>query len=325
MFCSNTPLAVIYADNPESQDSPESPDSKALINDIRALEKSIWKHSTQKYLGIFTLNEGKVAPPFAEFAAFHASTETGWIVEEPGTFKPSLQERLRSNKTTHLLFVGFEVAAAALEAKKQGFQVCVFQPATRAKTPLPLEEMKAAGVVVAENTEKLIADFIQALSLGITYRYCVHCDWGTRIPRWCIHQIGEFLWYALMRVRIALNSVIDSGFEGSMDPLTYLANRAIRERPNGYWRCTYEQKHELEEAIDMAATAGIPTGNALYIFSFTWNSTASTDPYSATYHMREVEALKREVAALKAELAVAEAKTKPESPSFYVSDEEGAT
>jgi nicotinamidase-related amidase len=124
MFCSNTPLAVIYADITES---PESSDSNTLIKDIRALEKAIWKHSTQKYLGIFTLKEGKVAEPFAEFAAFHASTETGWIAEEPGVFGPALQERLRSNGTTHLLFVGYEVAAAALEAKKQGFQVCIFK------------------------------------------------------------------------------------------------------------------------------------------------------------------------------------------------------
>jgi hypothetical protein len=319
MFCSNTPLAVIYADITES---PESPDSNALIKDIRALEKAIWKHSTQKYLGIFTLKEGKVAEPFAEFAAFHASTETGWIAEEPDVFGPALQERLRSNGTTHLLFVGYEVAAAVLEAKKQGFQVCIFQPATRAKAPLPLEEMKSADIVVAEDTEKLVADFIQALSLGMTYRYCVHCDWGNRIPRWCTHQMGEFLWYALMRIRIALNAVIDSGFEGPMDPLTYLANKAIKQRPMGYWRCTYEQKHELEEAIDMATTAGIPTGNAIYICSFTWNSRASTDPYSVISQMKEVEALKEEVAMLKAQLAAAEVKTKPKSPSFYVSDEE---
>ena len=322
MFCDKTSLAVIYADLPESPESPEgkansASGAEALIKDIRVLEKSIWKHSTQKYLGIFTLNEGKVAPPFAEFAAFHASTETGWIAEEPGTFKPALQERLRSNGTTHLLFVGFEVAAAALEAKKQGFQVCIFQPATRAKASEPLEEMKAAGIVVAENKGQVVAGFLCNIPNVSIEMHCHHCHWASGIPRWCIHRMGDFLWYALMRVRMALNAVIDSGFEGPVDPVTHLMNRRLKDEPTGHWCCTYKEKREFAEAIDMAAAAGIPTGNAMYIASF-------LPPFTERSGLCEIDELKEEIAMLRAQLAVAEAKTKPASPSFYVSDEEGA-
>ncbi len=308
MFCGNTQLAVIYADHPESSSKS---DPRILIKDIRALEKAIWNYSGQKYLGIFTLNEGKVAPHFAEFAAFHASTETGCILGEPGIFGATLQERLRSNGTTQLLFVGFEVAAAALEAKKQGFQVCIFQPATRAKASLPLEEMKAAGVVLAESTEQVIAFFDRKLSISFAYQHCIYCHWESGIPRWCIHQMGDFLWYTLMRVRMALNAVIDSGFDGPVDPLTYSKDWAVKERPKGYWRCTYEEKHELLKAIDLAGLAGIYTGDAIHMASF-------TPPFREHREGCELEALKEEVAMLKAQLAAAEAKTK--SPSFYVSD-----
>ncbi|NDE83481.1 MAG: chorismate synthase, partial [Actinobacteria bacterium] len=73
--------------------------------------------------------------------------------------------------------------------------------------------------------------FIQALSLGMTYRYCVHCDWGTRIPRWCIHQIGEFLWYALMRVRIAMKpiSTVPKALD-TIDVATKEPAKAINQR-----------------------------------------------------------------------------------------------
>jgi len=307
MFCKNTPLAIIYADLP----TPKSvPGSETLFKDIRVLEKGLWDHMPQKYLGIFTLEKGEVSPPFAEFAKFHASTETGWVVDEPGTFSPALQERLRSNGNTHVLFVGFEVAAAALEAKKQGFDVCIFQPATRALESI--EDLTTAGIIVAKNVEQLVADFVCKIMVGIGLHSCNYCNWTDQLPRWCVHQISEFLWRASMRVRMALNVIIDSGFEGTMDPLTYSMNRAIKERPKGYWRCTYEQKQELAEAIDAAVAAGIPMGNAIWIASFTWNSTESTSAKS-----QEVEALKKEVAELKAKLAAAEL----ESPLFYMSSD----
>jgi hypothetical protein len=256
-----------------------------------------------------------VSPPFAEFAKFHASTETGWVVDEPGTFSPALQERLRSNGNTHLLFVGFEVAAAALEAKKQGFQVCIFQPASCSKAPEPLEEMKAAGIVIAEKNEEVAAEFLCKIPKVSIYPYCDYCRWESGIPRWCIHQMSDFLWYALMRVRMAVNALVESGFDGPVHPITYAMNRAIKERPKGYWRCTYREKRELGEAIDMAAAAGIPTGNAMYIASFL--------PYfSESSGLCEIDELKEEVAMLKAQLAAAEGNTKPKSPSFYVSDEE---
>lgn len=314
MFCGNTQLAVIYADHPESK-ATLGPAAETLAKDIRSLEKVIWNYGCKKYLGIFTLNEGKVAPPFAEFAAFHASTETGCILGEPGIFGLALQERLRSNGTTHLLFVGVEVATPALEAKKQGFQVCVFQPATCSKAAEPLEEMKAAGIVIAEKNEEVVAEFLCKIPKVSIYPYCDYCRWESGIPRWCIHQMSDFLWYALMRVRMAVNAVVESGFDGPVHPMTYAMNSGIKQRPKGYWRCTYREKRELGEAIDMAAAAGIPTGNAMYIASFL--------PYfSDRSGLCEIDELKEEVAMLKAQLAAAEAKTK--SPLFYVSDEEGS-
>lgn len=316
MFCGNTQLAVIYADHPESN-ATLGPGAETLAKDIRSLEKVIWNYGCKKYLGIFTLNEGKVAPPFAEFAAFHASTETGCILGEPGIFGLALQERLRSNGTTHLLFVGFEVATPALEAKKQGFQVCVFQPATCSKAAEPLEEMKAAGIVVAEKNEQVVAEFLCKIPKVSIYPYCDYCRWESGIPRWCIHQMSDFLWYALMRVRMAVNAVVESGFDGPVHPMTYAMNTAIKERPKGYWRCTYREKRELGEAIDMAAAAGIPTGNAMYMYSFTPYFTEGSG-------LCEIDELKEEVAMLKAQLAAAGAKTKPEPPLFYVSDEEGS-
>lgn len=300
MFCQNTQLAVIYADLPA--DKAKS-GAETLANDIRRLEKTIWDYKAQKYLGIFTLQDAKVAPPFAEFAAFHASTETGCIVGEPGIFSPALQERLRSTETTHILFVGFEVAAAALEAKKQGFQVCVFQPATRSVSPESLEEMKAAGVVVAENEGQLVADFISRMLVVGTCVWCPHCEWPSGIPRWCIHQMGDFLWFALMRLRMAQNAVIGAGFDGPVDPVTYSMNREIKERPKGYWLCTYKEKREFVEAIDMAGAAGIPLGNAIYIAGF-------LPPF--TEGRCEVEELKEQIAFLKAQLAAKEAKANPE-------------
>ena len=316
MFCGNTQLAVIYADHPESK-ATLGPGAETLAKDIRALEKVIWNYGCKKYLGIFTLNEGKVAPPFAEFAAFHASTETGCVLGEPGIFGLALQECLRSNGTTHVLFVGFEVAVPALEAKKQGFQVCVFQPATCSKAAEPLDEIKAAGIVVAEKNEQVVAEFLCKIPKVSIYPYCDYCRWESGIPRWCIHQMSDFLWYALMRVRMAVNAVVGSGFDGPVHPMAYAMNSAIKERPKGYWRCTYREKRELGEAIDMAAAAGIPTGNAMYMASFL--------PYfSEGSGLCEIDELKEEVAMLKAQLAAAEAKTKPEPPLFYVSDEEGS-
>jgi len=310
MFCGNTQLAIIYADLPDSK-ATLGPGAETLAKHIRALEKTIWNYGGQKYLGIFSLNEGKVASPFAEFAAFHASTETGCIVSEAGTFSPTLQERLHSYGTTRILFVGFEVAAAALEAKKQGFQVCVFQPATCSKAAEPLEEMKAAGIVIAEKNEQVVAEFLCKIPKIRVYQYCDYCRWESGIPRWCIHQMSEFLWYALMRVRMALNAVIDSGFDGPVDPVTYSMNPMLK----GHWCCTYKEKRELAEAIDMAAAAGIPTGNAMYIASF-------LPHFSEGSGLCEIDELKEEIAMLKSQLAAAE--SKPKSPSFYVSDEEGS-
>ena len=307
MFCGNTQLAIIYADLPKAKSVPGA---ETLFKDIRVLEKGLWDYMPQKYLGIFTLEKGEVAAPFAEFAAFHASTETGWVVDEPGTFSPALQERLRSNGNNHLLFVGFEVAAAALEAKKQGFNICIFQPATRDLESI--EDLTTAGIVVAKNVEQVVADFLCKIMIRTSRYNCIYCNWTDQLPRWCVHEISEFLWRASMRVRMALNVVIDSGFEGTMDPVTYSMNRAIKERPKGYWRCSYEEKQELTEAIDVAATAGIPMGNAIWIASFTWNCTESTSAKS-----QEVDALKKEVAELKAKLAAAEL----ESPLFYMSSD----
>ena len=309
MFCDKTQLAVVYTALPESPESPESKansasHAEALAKDIRALEKTIWNYSAQKYLGIFTLDEGKVAPPFAEFAAFHASTETGWLAGEPGTFNPPLQERLQSNGTNHLLFVGFEVAAAAMEAKKQGFEVCVFQPATRAKSSEPLEEMKAAGVLVAETTEQVVTGFLCKIPNLRIYRHCPHCQWASGIPRWCIHHMGEFLWHTSMRVRMAINAIISAGFDGPVDPVTHLI-RGLKDEPTGHWCCTYKEKREFEEAIDMAGAAGIPTGNAMYMASF-------LPHFRERSGLCEIDELKEEVAMLRAQLAAAEAKTKPE-------------
>jgi hypothetical protein len=300
MFCQNTQLAVIYADLPAEKTKPGA---DTLANDIRRLEKTIWDYKAQKYLGIFSLQDAKVAPPFAEFAAFHASTETGCVMDEPGTFSPTLQERLRSTGTTHILFVGFEVAVAALEAKKQGFQVCVFQPATRSVSPESLEEMKTAGVVVAENEGQVLADFISRMLVIGTCVWCPHCEWPSGIPRWCIHQMGEFLWFALLRLRMAQNAVIAAGFHGPVDPMTYSMNREIKQRPKGYWLCSYKEKREFEEALDMAGTAGIPLGNSIYIAGF-------LPPF--TEGRCEVEELKEEIAFLKAQLAAKEAKAKDE-------------
>ena len=302
MFCDNTPLAVIYADLPGGK-ATLGPGAETLANDIRRLEKTIWDYRAQKYLGIFTLHDAKVAPPFAEFAAFHASTETGCIVGEPGAFSPALQERLHSKGATHILFVGFEVAAAALEAKKQGFQVCVFQPATRSVSPESLEEMKAAGIVVAENEGQVVADFISRMLIVGTRIWCPHCEWPSGIPRWCIHQVGDFLWFALLRLRMAQSAVIGAGFDGPVDPVAYSMNRQAKESPVGHWRCTYREKCEFIEAIDMAGAAGIPLGNALYIASF-------LPPF--TEGRCELEELKEEIAFLKAQLAAQETKTSPE-------------
>jgi hypothetical protein len=116
--------------------------------------------------------------------------------------------------------------------------------------------------------------------------------------------MGEFLWHTSMRVRMAINAIISAGFDGPVDPVTHLI-RGLKDEPTGHWCCTYKEKREFEEAIDMAGAAGIPTGNAMYMASF-------LPDFRERSGLCEVDELKQEVAMLRAQLAAAEAKTKPE-------------
>ena len=311
--CRSTLMAVIYTDVPSKKDVPGV---KTLEHDIHALEKAIWNYSGQRYLGIFTTDDdGNVATTFAKYAEFHLNTETGYAGKAPGKFNEPLLELLRSNGTTHVLIVGMEVAAIARGAKENGFETCIFLPATRGST----EELKDSGVLLAENEEQLVGEFLSKIPL-VNANKCPSCVWADQLPYWCTYKRSEFLWRTTMRLSIAVKAVMARGFDGEGDPLT----RGGISR-QGHWRCTDVEKVALLDAISAAESAGIPTGDAGYIYAFTPNRRKDThwymnDIYFASLRQQEADELKSEIAALKARIAQLE---RPPSPSFYVSSDGG--
>ena len=310
--CRSTLMAVIYTDVPSKKDVPGV---KTLEQDIGVLEKAIWNYSGQRYLGIFTTDDdGNVSTPFAKYAEFHLSTETGYAGKAPGKFNEPLLELLRSNGTTHVLVVGMEVAAIAKGAKENGFETCIFLPAIRGST----EELKGSGAIIAENEEQLVGDFLSKIPL-VGANKCPSCMWADHLPYWCTYKRSEFLWRTTMSLSIAIKAVMARGFDGEGNPLTL----GGISRP-GHWRCTDLEKVALLDAISAADYAGIPTGHAIHVYAFTPNKRKDTggymnDVYFASLRQQEMDELKSEIAALKARIAQLE---RPSSPSFYVSSDD---
>lgn len=304
--CRSTLIAVIYTDVPSQK---EVSGVETLEQDIDVLEKAIWNYSGQRYLGIFTTDDdGNVATPFAKYAEFHLNTETGYAGKAPGKFNQPLLEILRSNGTTHVLIVGMEVAAVAKGAKENGFETCIFLPAIRGST----EELKSTGAILAENEEQLVGEFLSKIPL-VGANKCPSCMWADHLPYWCTYKRSEFLWRTTMSLSIAVKAVMARGFDGD------------RAHPTmGHWRCTDLEKVALLDAISAADYAGIPTGDAVHVYSFTRAKREDTggymnDVYFASLRQQEMDGLKSEIAALKARIAQLE---RPSSPSFYVSSDD---
>jgi hypothetical protein len=302
--CSDTVLAVIYTGLQESCFA-SAPDAEALAQDIAELETLIWKHSRERYLGIFPM-VGPAAHQFAKLGKFHVATHTCHVVAE--NFLEPLQDH---NGTTHVLIVGTAAATIALEAKKQGLHTCIFQPATRGL--YSVEELTAAGVVIAEDGATLnsFLDAALARRAGV-HPYIPECvcdaimDKAGAPPAWCAYKSNNFLWRTTMRLRRALSAVTAEGFDGVWPPYKE-KDPALRYK--GRWRCTEAEKVELGEAIDQASGAGIYIGDAMSIYSYTplfeqlnWH----TFWLLKEEHDRTKEAnaaLKEEVERLKAQLA----------------------
>ena len=306
-LCTSTLLAVIYTDLQESR-FPKRDDP--LVPKIYDLENFIWTNTHQRYLGIFTVDEGaKVSFPFVEFAKFHSSTDTYHMVtkdpQKPSAFdSPALLELLRSNGTTHVFIIGSEVTATALDALKHGFKVCVVQSLLHGANDE--DGIKAAGAVWAERPHNANA-FLHEV---ILYRGPTNCDCdfilsSAGVPaRWCSHKRNEFLWRTCMRLRLALSAVMSAGFGGPVWPPRWEGGRP----PTGRWLSTPEQNAELADAIDAAADAGIPTGDAIHVSSYTDTTShpVARTAYEKSMMRTEIKALREEMEVLRVRLAKAE-------------------
>ena len=278
--CKDTLLAVIYANIEEARCDKNNPayvqDAASLSEDIEKLHCRIWGYNRQRYLGIFTLTEGNRLSTLATpFTTLHQATRTRHVLATSAkdTSAPNRQllELLRANGTTHVFVVGTEVAATAADAIKHGFRTCVVPSAVRSNLDAgpatqQMKELKCAGVVVTDAIDGFLHD-VAALRGGAFRCSCEgeHVHSGT-LPAWCEYRKNEFLWRTVVRLRRAVAMVTLSGFEGEWPPS--LAARAAGGA-QGYWRCSDANTDELNDAIDQAESAGIPTGDALYIASFT--------------------------------------------------------
>jgi hypothetical protein len=261
--CHDTSVAVIYTD------SASTDGSETLAQDIHAFQRAFWNYTSQPYTGIFNLGEHKrVSEPFAEVAKFHDSTYTAAWVKEHGTFNSGLLELLRYKGATHVIVLGLDVVAIAKGAKENGFQTCVFRPATRGLKEEAVEELKAVGVLVAETCKETMESFVHEVVVDTPF-ICAGCLELDGPPRWCQKKMGMFLWRTVARMHVYMEAVISRGFEGTGDdPMTSWYKLGVK-RPCGYWRCTEKEKSDLLEAIEIASNAGIPEGIAGYVYSFT--------------------------------------------------------
>ena len=262
--CHDTSVAVIYTDS-VSTDGAEN-----LAQEISVFQRAFWNYTSQPYTGIFNLVErGRVSEPFAEVAKFHDSTYTGAWVKERGTFNPGLLELLRHKGATHVIVLGLDVVAIAKGAKENGFQTCVFRPATRGLKEDAVEELKAMGVLIAESCKETIESFVHEVVVDTPF-ICAGCLELDGPPRWCQKKMGLFLWSTIARMHLTMDAVISRGFEGTeIDPVTFWNNERTSSAPRGYWRCTEKEKSDLLEAVQIASNAGIPEGIAGYVYSFT--------------------------------------------------------
>jgi len=295
--CHDTSVAVIYTDS-ASTDGAET-----LAQDIHLFQRAFWNYTAQPYTGIFHLGEHKrVSEPFVEVAKFHDSTYTGAWVKERGTFNTGLLELLRHKGATHVIVLGLDVAAIAKGAKENGFQTCVFRPATRGLNEEAVEGLKAMGVLVAETCEETMESFVHEVVVDTPF-ICAGCLELDGPPRWCQKKMGMFLWRTVARIHLAMEAVISRGFEGTRgDPVTFWNNARRSSAPRGYWRCTEKEKSDLLEAIEIASNAGIPEGIAGYVYSF-------TPQFKKSSSEKELE---EEIASLRAQLQM-KSEAKPEA------------
>lgn len=264
--CLDTSLAVIYTDCVIGY-AVEG--SENLAQDIRAFQRAYWNYTNESYTGIFNIDEDKrVSEHFKDAGKFHESTYTSAWVKERGTFSPGLLELLRYKGVTHVIVLGLDVVAIAKGAKENGFQTCVLRPATRGLKEESVEELKTAGVLVAESCEQTMESFVHQVVVDGLIRCAVCLDLGL-LPRWCPKKMGMFLWLTVARIHLAIDAVISRGFEGTGDDPVISWHKLGGKEPRGYWRCTQKEKRDLLEAIQIADDAGISQEMAVYIYSFT--------------------------------------------------------
>ena len=304
--CKDTLLAVIYANMEEARCDKNNPayvhDAASLSEDIEKLERIIWTCSAQRYLGIFTLTEGsRLSALTTPFTTLHHATRTHHVftssAADTNALSRPLIELLRANGTTHVFVVGTEVAVTALDAIKHGFRTCVVRSAVRSNldtgaTTKQMEVLKRAGVVVSDTVDGFLRD-VASLRAAAFRCSCEgdHVDSGI-LPAWCEYKRNEFLWRTVSRLRRAVAMVTGSGFEGIWPP-----SRVERSEggAQGYWRCSNANTDELNEAINQAEGAGIPTGDALYIASFT-KPTTRVNWFTFSSLKQEYEGLKEKFA-----------------------------
>jgi len=261
--CLDTSLAVIYTD------SASIDGSETLAQDIRAFQRAFWNYTGESYTGVFNIDEHRrVSEPFKEAGKFHESTYTASWVKECGTFSPGLLELLRYKGTTHVIVLGLDVVAIAKGAKENGFKTCVLRPATRGLKEEAVEELKTAGVLVAESCEQTMETFVHEVVADGLLR-CAGCLELDVLPRWCPKKMGLFLWRTVARIHLTMDAVISRGFEGTGDDPVRSWHKLGGNEPRGYWRCTQKEKRDLLDAIQIADDAGIPQDIAGYIYSFT--------------------------------------------------------
>jgi hypothetical protein len=97
---------------------------------------------------------------------------------------------------------------------------------------------------------------------------------------------------------------MSAGFGGPTWPPRWEGGRP----PTGRWLSTPEQNAELADAIDAAADAGIPTGDAIHVSSYTDTTShpVARTAYEKSMMRAEIKALREEMEVLRVRLAKAE-------------------